>query len=497
MSQEPAGTAIILGVVGLLLGGSVLVTRAAGRAGVPIALGFIALGMLAGSASLGGIAFENYTTAFRLGVLALVLIIFDGGLNTPLETLRAVMWPAVTLATIGVVVTAAIVAFLAHIAGLSWTVAWLMGAVVSPTDAAAVFSTLRGSGLTLRTRVGRTLEVESGFNDPIAVLLTVTLTALAMRMSASTSRGPVWLLPAAATREIAIGAIIGIGAGMLGRRLIPRARLDAPGLYPVLTLALALSTFALPSLLGGSGFLAVYIAAVLLTGAELPYQVGILRVHDAFAWLAQIGVFLMLGLLTYPSRIAAAAVPGLGLAVALTLVARPLAVALCVLPFGYSLRETLFLGIVGLRGAVPVVLATMPVIAGVPGARWIFDVVFFVVVVNTVVPGAAVAWLARRFGVVAPTPPEPRATVLVESSEPMRGVLRSYFVDEALPVCGATLAEVPFPDGAAVTMVVRGSALLAAEGSTELRAGDHVYVLAKPDADPIVQLLMGRPEMSD
>lgn len=496
MSQEPAGTAIILGVVGLLLGGSVLVTRAAGRAGVPIALGFIVLGMLAGSESIGGIAFEDYTTAFRLGVLALVLIIFDGGLNTPLATLRAVMWPAVTLATVGVVLTAAIVAFLAHLAGLSWTVAWLMGAVVSPTDAAAVFSTLRGSGLTLRTRVGRTLEAESGFNDPIAVLLTVTLTALATRFSASTSSGSVWLLPATAAREIAIGAIIGIGAGMLGRRLIPRARLDAPGLYPVLTLALALSTFALPSLLGGSGFLAVYIAAVLLTGAELPYQVGILRVHDAFAWLAQIGMFLMLGLLTYPSRIVAAAGPGLGLAVALTLVARPLAVALCILPFGYSLRETLFLGIVGLRGAVPVVLATMPVIAGVPGARWIFDVVSFVVVVNTVVPGAAVAWLARRFGVVAPTPPEAMATVMVESSEPMRGVLRSYFVDEALPVCGATLAEVPFPDGAAVTMIVRGSALLAAEGSTQMRAGDHVYVLAKPDADPMVQLLMGRPEIS-
>lgn len=498
MSQEPAGTAIILGVVGLLLGGSVLVTRAAGRAGVPIALGFIAIGMLAGSESIGGIVFEDYTTAFRLGVLALVLIIFDGGLNTPLETLRSVMWHAVALATVGVVLTAAIVASLAHLAGLSWTVAWLMGAVVSPTDAAAVFSTLRGSGLTLRTRVGRTLEAESGFNDPVAVLLTVTLTALATRFSAQAgaAAGSAWLLPATAAREITIGAIIGVGAGMLGRRLIPRARLDAPGLYPVLTLALALSTFALPSLLGGSGFLAVYIAAVLLTGAELPYQVGILRVHDAFAWLAQIGMFLMLGLLTYPSRIVAAAMPGLGLAVALTLVARPLAVALCVLPFGYSLRETLFLGIVGLRGAVPVVLATMPVIAGVPGARWIFDVVFFVVVVNTVVPGAAVAWLARRFGVVAPTPPEPMATVMVEWSEPMRGVLRSYFVDEALPVCGATLAEVPFPAGAAVTMIVRGSALLAAEGSTELRAGDHVYVLAKPDADPIVQLLMGRPEIS-
>lgn len=492
MAQEPVGTAIILGVVGLLLGGSILITRAAGRAGIPIALGFIALGMFAGSEGVGGLAFANYTIAFRLGVLALVLIIFDGGLNTPAAAVREVLGPAVSLATVGVVTTAAIVAFFAHFAGMTWPVAWLIGAVVSPTDAAAVFSTLRGSRLTLRTRVGHTLEAESGFNDPVAVLLTITLTAIATRTSAHAA--PTWLLPITALREIAIGAAVGAAAGLLGRRLIVRARLDAPGLYPVLTLALALSAFAIPTLLGGSGFLAVYVAAILLTGSELPYQVGILRVHDAFAWLAQIGMFLMLGLLTYPSRIVSAATPGLGLAFALTLIARPIAVAACVLPFGYSLRETLFLAIVGLRGAVPVVLATIPVISGVPGATAIFDIVFFIVVVNTLIPGAAVAWLARQMGMVAATPPEPAAMLMVESAEPMRGVLRSYFIDKALPVCGAKLADIPFPDGASVTMIVRGSTLLPADGSTELRVGDHVYVLARPDAAPLVQLLLGRPQ---
>lgn len=494
MTQEPFATAVILGTVGVLLGGSILVTRAAGRAGVPIALGFILLGMLAGSESFGGIAFENYTLAFRLGVLALVLIIFDGGLNTPLEALRTVLRPAIALATVGVVLTATIVALFARLAGLSWSAAWLMGAVVSPTDAAAVFATLRTSGLTLRTRVGHLLEAESGFNDPVAVLLTVTVTAIAIRFTGEGTGASIWMLPVTAVREIAIGAAAGAAAGIAGTKILARAKLDAPGLYPVLTLALALSTFAVPSVIGGSGFLAVYVAAVFLTRKELPYQPSILRVHDAFAWLAQIGMFIVLGLLSFPSRMVDAAAPGLAIAAALTLVARPIAVAVCVLPFGYSLRETLFLGIMGLRGAVPVVLATMPVIAGVPGARRLFDVVFFIVVANTLIPGTAAGWLARKLHVVAPSTPEPAATIVIESSTPMGASLHSYFVDEALPVCGATLADIPFPEGTAATMVLRGSAMLVAEGSTELRAGDHVYVLATPDTEPVVQLLFGRPE---
>jgi potassium/hydrogen antiporter len=202
----------------------------------------------------------------------------------------------------------------------------------------------------------------------------------------------------------------------------------------------------------------------------------------------------VLGLLAFPSRLAAAALPGLGLALVLTLIARPVAVALCLAPSRYSLRETTFIGIVGLRGAVPVVLATIPVMAGITGGRRIFDVVFFIVVLNTLMPGTIVAWLARKLGVVGSTPPEPTATIVIESSEPMRSSLRSYFIDKALPVCGVPLSEIPFPEGAAVTMIVRGAALLVAEGSTELHAGDHVYVLASPEADPMVRLLFGNPE---
>lgn len=494
--NAPIAIAAILATVGILLGGSVILTRFTARIGIPIALGFIAVGMLAGSEGIGQIQFENYSFAFRAGVVALVLILFDGGLNTSPAALRPVAAPSLMLATIGVVLTTAIMGVLAHFGGaLAWPIALLIGAVVSSTDAAAVFATLRGSGITLKSRVGRLLEAESGLNDPVAIILTISLTTFVLSRSLENGNS-VWMLPLLATAQILIGGIVGWGAAKLSAKLLTEVRLESAGLYPVLTLAIALSIFGVTTLLHGSGFMAVYVAGVVLAGtAQLPHKPAIQRVHDAFAWLAQIGMFLVLGLLAVPTRLAAAALPGFLLAVALTLLARPAAVALCLAPFKYSMRETLFISIVGLRGAVPVVLATIPVMAGITGARRIFDVVFFIVVLNTLMPGTVVAWLARRLGVVGVAPPEPSATIVIESNEPMHGSLRSYFVDRALPVCGVALADIPFPDGAAVTMIVRGSSLVVAEGSTVLQPGDHVYVLASPEADPYVQLLFGRAEL--
>jgi cell volume regulation protein A len=388
-----------------------------------------------------------------------------------------------------------VVGLFAHLAGgLDWSVALLIGAVVSSTDAAAVFATLRGSGTALKSRVGRLLEAESGLNDPVAIILTISLTTFALHSSIGHG-GSVWMLPVTATLEIVVGGIAGWAAGTLSKRLITEVRLESAGLYPVLTLAIAMTVFGVTTLLHGSGFMAVYVAGVVIAGAgQMPHRTAILRVHDAFAWLAQIGMFLVLGLLAFPTRLAAAALPGLALAFVLTLVARPAAVALCLAPFRYSLRETMFIGIVGLRGAVPVVLATIPVMAGIAGGRRIFDVVFFIVVINTLMPGTVVAWLARRLRVAGTATPEAAATIVIESSEPMQSSLRSYFVDRALPVCGVPLADIPFPAGAAVTMIVRGAALLVAEGSTRLEPGDHVYILASPDAAPMVQLLFGSAE---
>lgn len=494
--NAPVAIAAILATVGVLLGGSVVLTRLTGRIGIPIALGFIAVGLLAGSEGLGHIAFENYSFAFRAGVVALVLILFDGGLNTPPSALRPVAAPALLLATVGVAVTCGVLAAFAHyIGGLTWPIALLIGAVVSSTDAAAVFATLRGSGTALKQRVGRLLEAESGLNDPVAIILTISLTTFAMYRTLENG-GSVWMLPLTATFEIIIGGVAGWIAGKLSTKLITEVRLESAGLYPVLTLAVAITIFGVTTLLHGSGFMAVYVAGVVIAGAtQLPHRPAILRVHDAFAWLAQIGMFLVLGLLAFPTRLAAAALPGLGFAVVLTLIARPAAVALCLAPFRYSLRETTFIGIVGLRGAVPVVLATIPVMAGITGGRRIFDIVFFIVVLNTLMPGTIVAWLAHKLGVVGTATPEAAATIVIESSEPIHSSLKSYFVDKVLPVCGVPLSEIPFPDGAAVTMIVRGASLLVADGSTLLQPGDHVYVLASPEADSMVRLLFGSPEV--
>lgn len=496
--NAPIAIAAILATVGILLGGSVVLTRLTVRIGIPLALGFIGVGMLAGVEGIGQIAFTNYTVAFRVGVVALVLILFDGGLNTPPSSLRVVAAPALTLATAGVAATAGILGAFAHFAGgIEWPIALLIGAVVSSTDAAAVFATLRGSGITLKTRVGRLLEAESGLNDPVAIILTISLTTFVMHRTLEHDAS-VWLLPIRAVLEIVVGGVAGWMGGKLAARVVTRVRLDSISLYPVLTLAVAMTVFGVTTLLHGSGFMAVYVAGTVIAGTDqLPHRPAILRVHDAFAWLAQIGMFLVLGLLAFPTRLASAALPSLGLALALTLIARPAAVALCLAPFRYSWRETTFMGIVGLRGAVPIVLATIPVMAGVTGGRHIFDIVFFIVVLNTVMPGTIVAWLARRLGVIGSAPPEASATIIIESSEPMRSSLRSYFVDRALPVCGVPLSEIPFPDGSAVIMIVRGAELLVADGPTRLQPGDHVYVLASREAEPMVQLLFGSPELVD
>jgi cell volume regulation protein A len=487
---EPHATALLLVTFGALLAVSVLFSRASERFAVPAALVFLALGMLAGSEGLGRIAFDDYGFAFRLGTVALVLILFDGGLNTPLSAVRDVARPAALLATVGVVGTAGLVAVVAHQLGFAWTHALLLGAVVSSTDAAAVFSVLRGSGIQLKRRVGATLEVESGINDPVAFLLTTVLTAQLLQPGNALG----WNLAGRVVGEILVGASLGLAVGYGGRRILARVTLPATGLYPVLTLALALLAFAVPTLLHGSGFLAVYVAAVVLGDGPLPYRAGMLRVHDALAWLSQIAMFLLLGLLVFPSRLVEVGWTGLALALFLAVVARPLVVALCLLPFRYTPRHVVYVGWVGLRGAVPIILATFPVLAGAPGAERIFDVVFFIVVVNALVPGATVPWVTRRLGLEAVEPPAPRAVLEIESRQPLTGELLSFYVDEALAVTGVPISELPFPEGSAATLIIRGTEMLAPRGPTTLEPGDHVYVFARPEDRPMLQLMFGRPE---
>ncbi len=487
--SEPLPTALALTAIGILLGVSVLAARVSGRLGIPFALLFILVGMAAGSEGLGGIAFEDYQITFRLGTVALVLILFDGGLNTDARSLRRVLLPAGLLATVGVAGTALLTALGARALGIPWGHALLLGAIVSSTDAAAVFSALRNAGIRVRTEVAHLLEVESGGNDPMAVILTLAVTN-ALASGGGTSWRVLVDIPIQLGVGLALGGAIGYGA----RLVLARVRLAASGLYPVLTISVALLAFGAPTLLWGSGFVAVYAAAIVLGNGDLPYMAGLRRVHDALAWFSQVSMFLLLGLLAFPSRVASMAGPGLALGLFLALVARPLVVTLLLLPFRLSARQVVFVSWVGLRGAVPIMLATFPVLAGVDGASRVFDLVFFVVVVSAAVQGTTIGQLARWLGLELPVTPAPRAVLEVLSTQSLAGEVVSYYVEPASAVAGSRISDLPIPEGSAVMLVVRGRELVAARGRTVLQPGDHVYVFTTPAEKPFVQLMFGREE---
>jgi cell volume regulation protein A len=490
---EPYATAIILVAFGVLLAVSVAFSRGAARLGVPLALVFLLVGVLAGSEGIGRIPFEDYHVTFRLGTAALVFILFDGGLNTPAADLRRVLAPATTLATVGVIATAGATAAAAHWFGLEWSAALLFGAIVSSNDAAAVFSVLSASGTRLALKVEATLEVESGLNDPMAVILTTALTANALHPGTM----GVWRIAGDVVLEMAVGGVVGWALGRGARWVMARMELPAGGLYPAFTLGLACIAYGLPTLVHGSGFLSVYVAGVVLGSGTLAHRVSIRRVHDALGWLSQIAMFLLLGLLVFPSRLGNVWWMGLLLALFLAFIARPVVVALCLLPFKYRWRERAYIGWVGLRGAVPIVLATIPVMAGASRSRDLFDLVFFVVVVGAIVPGATVPWMARRLRVESREPPEPRAMIEIDAPSSMGTDMRVYHVDRALAVAGARLSEIPFPSGAAVSVIERGGQISAPNGQTVLQPGDNVYIVARTDDRAELELLFGGPRDED
>jgi potassium/hydrogen antiporter len=485
---EPIGSAVILAAFGLLLTVAVTFSRASARLGVPLALGFLAIGVLAGSEGIGKIPFADYHVTYQLGTTALVLILFDGGLNTPVSAARDAIGPAVLLATLGVALTAIVTAFAAHLFGMAWPIALLLGAIVASTDAAAVFSVLASSGTHLKRRVAHLLELESGLNDPMAVILTTALTANLLRPGSES----LWTIVREVAMEMAIGAAVGWVIGQLAAWRVSRLRLPAPGLYPAFTLGIACLAYGIPTLMHGSGFLSVYIAAVVLGSGELPYATSVRRVHDALGWLSQIVMFLLLGLLVVPSRLVP--VVGLGLAVALVLVfvARPLAVAVCLAPFRYGFREVTYVGWVGLRGAVPIVLATIPVMSGAPDARVLFDVVFFIIVIGSLLPGATVPWVTRKLRLESMAAAAPPTIVAMEGPQEAKQ-LRSFFIEAELAVAGASVGELPLPIGAAVTMIDHSGTMLAATDSSLVRAGDYVYVLYARDDAAEIELLFGPP----
>lgn len=487
--MEPHGTAIFLLVVGLLVAFSVIFSRQIDRLGVPIVLLFLGLGMLGGSEGIGGIAFDDYRFAVRVGTIYLVLILFDGGLNTPWRAVRRVLVPAGTLATVGVTLTAGLLALFARLLGLDWTDALLLGAVVSSTDAAAVLAVLRGGRLHLQPRVGNILEVESCANDPMAMILTVTMIEVAKSPDALQ-----WTLALTVPLQLAVGAVAGFAVGYGGLLIIRHIRPPTVGLYPAITLAIAFLSFGVATLLEGSGLLSVYISALVLGNAVLPYRTGLARVHEALAWLSQIALFLMLGLLVFPTKLLEVAGVGLATALFLAFVARPVAVLLCLLPLRLPLREMGYVSWIGLRGAVPIILGAFPVLAQVPGAERVFNIVFFIVVVSAILPGTTIRFVTRWLGLADPEPPKPSAILEIHSAHKLNGEIVSFFIQPPAAVCGASLAQIELPPDSAVILVVRGSDLVAARGATVLLPDDHVYVFFRPADRHFIELLFGQPE---
>lgn len=490
--MELTSGAIFLTAAGVLLLVAVLLSPVSQRLGVPIMLVFLAVGMLAGEEGPGGIPFEDYELSFDLGTLALVLILFDGGLNTRVATLRSAARPALVLATVGVVLTAGVIAGGGLLLGLAPPVAVLVGCVVSSTDAAAVFSVLRGGGIRLRGRTAALLEVESGLNDPMAMLLTVLGTeAFVAHRTVGVETAGFFLA------QLVFGVLGGVAVGFLGRAVLRRARLPAAGLYPAVTVALAFLAFGAPSLLNGSGLLSVYLAGVIVGDGRVPYRPWVLRVHDTLAWLAQLAMFLMLGLLVFPSALVPISDEALEIAAVLALVARPAAVLLSLLPFRFTVHERLFVSWVGLRGAVPIILATYPVLRGMPAAQEIFNVVFFVVLANGIVQGGTVGWLARRWKLVERVAIPPPASIELVARDEYAGDFHWYYVYDGTAVAGALVRELPLPGECLLPLLVRGEHVIPPHGDTRLVPGDHVCVFSTDEHRGLLRLLFANAPVED
>ncbi len=475
--------AILAAGIFLLLG--IASSKFSARLGVPVLVLFLSVGMLAGSEGLGRIPFENYDLANSVGSVALALILFDGGLRTSLAAVKRVWRPAMALSTLGVLITSLLTGLAAAwVLKLPLLQGLLVGSIVGSTDAAAVFSVLRTSGLKLPDRLTSTLEVESGSNDPMAIFLTLGLIQIITGGADSTQELVVLFLT-----QFGVGALAGLGVGRLATTAINRINLAYPGLYPLLALAFGLVAFGVAAVLGGSGFLAVYIAGIVLGSSSIVFRRGIFSFHDAIAWLGQIVLFVMLGLLSFPSRLLAVAWEGLLIAIVLILIARPLAVWTSAWPFRFRRRELTFLSWVGLKGAVPITLATFPLMAGVPQSQLIFNAVFFVVLVSAITQGWSLPLVARWLNIGRPADPTPALSVEINALRQVDGEILDYTVKPRTHVAGQRLRDLAFPDGVVVSLIVRGRDVVMPRGTTLLLPGDHVFVAMRMSLEPLINRL--------
>lgn len=470
----------ILVIAGTLLIISVLASTTSSKFGIPALVLFVAVGMLAGSDGLGGIYFDNANFSKQLGITALALILFAGGLDTHLKVVLPVLRPGLALATIGTFVTAGSVGvFLHFIFDFTFLQGLLVGSIVASTDAAAVFGVLRSKGMKPRRGIAPLLELESGSNDPTAIFLTISVAGLILHPETS-----FWVLIPQYVLEMIVGGVFGALAGFACAWSINRLRLDFDGLYPAITIGTVFLVYGGAHAMGGNGFLAVYVAGLALGSRNFVHRIGLIQFHDALAWIMQIAMFLILGLQVFPSKLPEVAWLGSMVALFLAFIARPAAVFISLMfSKRYNASDKLFISWGGLRGAVPIILAIIPLTLGIPEATLIFNVVFFVVIISVMVQGTTLAMVGKLLGVVSETDD-------IVQERRVSAQLTEVNIPADSPAVGRKVIDLGLPETVLLVLLTRGEQTYIPRGSTVIQSGDKLLISIQGDKDKILSLLM-------